>query len=457
MLDKFQIFDRDNLLFDFIFKSVDNIIKDKPDVKERHIKILSCYFGSRNFEYGDSEFSTLELFKQECSKRQIILELILSRGIFTQNIEFLGKNNKHFKSFPNKKEATLFHGKSISYFHGKLNSKKSNGEIKIRLNPKVEGFLILTSANFSKAYFGHNYETGVLTKNRVTLDSFLNEFENCKGIRKRDKIPVYSLFDVFADGYILEPGSIPTLDTLTSFKLQRKDNLKPNKIVADLGGSSFSAGELSFSLEKAKLFNIHEFENKFPRPIKEFKKYTLSTPYGTWIHKSLYEEICNLYRPLLDDYKNALINAFCNDTFDTILMDWWLKFPETLPKLKVKEEEHEILNIIFKMRDNLMASIKDDSILEPMFFGHGRNPFPLDPNNEYVLKEFYEKTKSNNKGKRKAKNPRKVNIIDVLIPYLENNNANFEELSRKLGDLKLKIKEDFDNKKNNIIGLNSLN
>jgi hypothetical protein len=453
MLNKFQIFDKENLLFDFIFESVDKIIRNKPNVKERYIKILSCYFGPGNFEFKGIEISTLEKFKEECLKRQIVLELILSKRIFRQNEGFLD-HNEYFKSFPNKKEATLFHGKSICYVHGKLNSTIKNEEIMVSINSTADGFLLLTSANFSKAYFGSNYETGVLTNNKVTLRTFLNEFENCKGTRRQDKIPVYSLFDIFAEGYILTTGSSPTLDTLTCFKLHRINNVQPDQIIANLGGSSFSAGELSFSLEKAKLFNINEFEKKFPRPIKEFRKFTLSTPYGTWIPKSLYEEICNLYSTLLDSYKNALNNAFCNDTFDNTIINWWLKFAETIPQLNVEEEEHIILELMYEMKDNLTKSINDDSILKSMFFGHGFSPFPLDPNNEYVLKEFFEKTKLNNK--RKARKPRKENIIDVLMPYLENNDVNYDESSEKINNLKKHIRNDFERKKNNIVELNSI-
>ena len=452
MKNEFQIFDKENVLLNYLFEEIDEVIRNNGKIKKRCLKILSCYFGAEKFRSNGSETTILNKVRDECKARDIKIELILSKNIFNQNTEYL-KGSKYFKAFPNKRDA-FFHGKAIAYVHGSCKITTKNKEIKEAKMVSGDGILIVTSANISNAYLGNNSETGVLLKNKKSLESFLLEFEKAKGVKNKlnGSDDYNSLYDILSNGYMLFKDDYTTLNSVSTFHLPLKQNSESNAVVNRIGGA-LTEGNLSISIGKACYFNIDEFERGFVKPKNIFSKYSISTPFGLWINKLIYDEIINLHTPLLKNYRREIRDCFTNENIDDVSNKVLKSIVDSMEVMSLLENDvDEVKQKISDWNEELKEVLLDDSVIALMFFGFNSIEFPLDPNYTRTLQEFVKHTKKLNYKKEKAKSPTK-NIKNILRPFIESENKDFSSFSQGIESLLITIKQDFKLKESNKISL----
>lgn len=444
--EEFQIFDEKNLLLDYIFKQIDSIIDSKPIIMERNLKIFSCYFGSEKISY-ENNVSILDHLKYLCKARNIRLELILSKRIFEQNYELIKSKSKYFEAYPNSRGDKLFHGKTIAYLHGKITKKNL-------LGIHSQGILLKTSANFSKAYLGKNYETGILLTNPLTINSFLKEFQNSKGKRQKknnlNKIEkIDSLSDFFLDGYILASYGGQTLSSLATVNLKLKDQKLNINGIREIGGKINDA-HITFSLDK-KYLNLSQFERSFPSTKNLFKRFTLKSPYGLWIHKLVFEMIRKTYEDQLNEFKSNIREILTEDNLQNIIGDLLNNVISNYDLLMTLKDLAESANEIADLKENILNFIKIDNNLDSLFYGYLPTPFPIDPNNEVLLNDWIELTKKYNFKQNPKRGNAQKNFKNLLYPYINNENVDFEEFKNNLNDLIEKLKSDSDKIKSNKI------
>jgi hypothetical protein len=447
MKNEFQLFDKKNILFDYIFESIRETISNNNKIKNRTLKILSCYYGPE--KYHDLRKDTiLNEVRDACKELGIKLELILSRNIYNQHADKL-KGSKYFKVYPYIHDG-LFHGKAIAYVHGtyKINFNGSNEIQNVKMKTG-DGILLLTSANFSSAYFGKNVETGVLIKNKKTLESFLFEFEKSKGNKQKSTgVKNYnSFYDVLSNGFMLFNDKNATLYNISTFHLPIKKDFQSNDHIARIGGV-LSEGNLSISLGKTGKFNIEEFEKEFPKPKNVFSKYSINTPFGLWINVDIYNEIIKHYEPLFNLYKNQIKECFIEKNLDEISNIIYANVSESEEIMAILDIEiSDIYQKIMSWKKQLLQNVADDNTIAQMFFGYETIEFPLDPNYTSTLAKFTLYTQKMNYKKPKPNNP-KENIKNILRPFVESGSIDFQSLEYGFAAIKQKIKKEFVGKNN---------
>jgi hypothetical protein len=442
MKNEFQLFDKKNVLFDYLFEAIKKTISNNNKIKNRTLKILSCYYGPE--KYHDLGRDTiLNEVRDACKELGIKLELILSRNIYNQYADKL-KGSKYFKVYPYVHDG-LFHGKAVAYVHGSYKIKLDDvNEIQDVKMTTGDGILLVTSANFSSAYFGKNVETGVLIKNKKTLESFLLEFEKSKGNKQKSTgVKSYnSFYDVLSNGFMLFNDKNATLYNISTFHLPIKKDFESNDHIARIGGV-ISEGNLSISLGKTGKFNIDEFERDFPKPKNAFSKYSINTPFGLWINIDIYNEIIKNYEPLFKLYKNQIKECFTEENLDEISNIIFENISGSEEIMKILDIEiSNIYEKIMDWKEQLLQNVTDDSTMSQMFFGYETIEFPLDPNYTSTLAKFTLYTKNMNYKKPKAKNP-KENIKNILRPFVESGSNDFQSLEFGFAAMKQKIKKEF--------------
>lgn len=352
----------------------------------------------------------------------------------------------------------MAHGKAICYYHGsyKYFSKK-NGSVSIKFD-SGEGFLIVTSANFSKAYMGENIETGVLLKNKVSLESFIVEFEKFKGDKKILDVNKYrNVYEVFSDGYILFNSSanddFRTLNSITSFRLPLRKNNYTEQLFESIGGE-ITDSNLSLSLDEKKCgyLNIVEFDKSFSKAKSAFVKYSIKTPFGYWISKQVYDSIKKSYEVSFEGYKNEIRRVLTPDFID-------ITYSEILSSVK---NSPEILNYLEdnpvelekkfkKWTKDVKDRISNDLLLESLFFGFDSFDFPIDRGFTEIFDNFLLKIKEINKLKKKSSHN-----LKELNELLFNNKSDFTSLDSVIRNLKIQIKNELNTNQNHQLKLKTL-